>query len=198
MYQVSKKKSLRENPFVPIYRTCNNGSNEEKYKLIKTKELEVPRYIDVELTNNCNFKCRFCPTGTKSMKRTRGFMSDEVAESISKNVEKYKIPGVRFIRWGEPTIHPKYIEIMSRVKKAGALIHINTNGSKLDEEQIKSLLKIPLDSIKISFQGVDSESYNEMRFGGNYEELLKKVKLFSQIRDKFTPPPHVIFRFQQQ
>ncbi|MBQ6976275.1 MAG: hypothetical protein IJS81_06950 [Selenomonadaceae bacterium] len=96
-----------ENKFVEIYRACNNGTNEEKYNLIKTGKLQLPRYIDVELTNRCNFECRFCPTGTKSMNRVKGFMSDKVVNALVDNVAKYKIPGVRFIRWGEPTLPRK-------------------------------------------------------------------------------------------
>lgn len=165
-----------ENKFVEIYRACNNGTNEEKYNLIKTGKLQLPRYIDVELTNRCNFECRFCPTGTKSMNRVKGFMSDKVVNALVDNVAKYKIPGVRFIRWGEPTLHPKYLEIFRRVKNAGAFIHLNTNGATLDAAQIQALVDIPLDSIKFSFQGADITTYNEMRQGGNYVKLLATVK----------------------
>ena len=145
----------RENPFVSIYRNVNGGTNEEKYNAIREGLTYLPSYIDVELTNFCNFRCCFCPTGTKAMKRMKGFMSDEVVDALVENVKKYNIAGVRFIRWGEPTMHPKYIEIMEKVRKAGALIHINTNGSLIDEKQIKKMLDIHRDSIKFSFQGAD-------------------------------------------
>lgn len=62
---------LRTNPFVEIYRNCNRGSNAEKFNLIKTGEVVSPRYIDVELTNYCNFRCCFCPTGTQSVHRVK-------------------------------------------------------------------------------------------------------------------------------
>ena len=62
------------------------------------------------------------------MLRPKGFMSDEVVDALIANVKKYHIRGVRFIRWGEPTLHPKYIDIIKRVKDAGSLVHINTNG----------------------------------------------------------------------
>lgn len=116
------------------------------------------------------------------MQRMRGMMPDDVANAIVENVRKYHIAGVRFIRWGEPTMHPKYIEIMEHVKKAGALIHINTNGSLLDKEQMRRLLDIHLDSIKFSFQGADKGTYNEMREGGDYDRLLEIVRTFYELR----------------
>lgn len=172
----------RVNNFVEIYKMCNNGTNEEKYALIKKGELTVPRYIDVELTNMCNFKCRFCPTGTKSLQRTQGYMSEEVVDMLIANIKKYQIPGVRFIRWGEPTLHPRYIEILKRTKLAGARIHINTNGSLLDEKRISQLIDMQLDSIKFSFQGADEGTYSEMRVGGDYRRLLDIVRKMAEMR----------------
>lgn len=116
------------------------------------------------------------------MQRMRGEMPMNVVEALADNIRKFKILGVRFIRWGEPTLHPKYIEIMDKVKKAGALVHLNTNGSLLDETQIRSLINIHLDSIKFSFQGADEGTYNEMREGGDYLKLLKTIKLFHEMR----------------
>lgn len=106
----------RQNKFIEIYRRCNNGDNAEKYALIKSGALNLPRYIDAELTNFCNFRCCFCPTGTGSMRRVRGYMSGEVVDALIENLKKYKIPGVRFIRWGEPTMHPEYLKIIEKIK----------------------------------------------------------------------------------
>ena len=174
-----------KNPFIPIYHAVNNGTTEEKYNKIYMTgrgQNNIPLYLDVELTNFCNFRCCFCPTGTKSMKRMKGYMPDDVADALAENVRKYKIAGVRFIRWGEPTMHPKYLEIMRKVKNAGALIHINTNGSLMTEEQMNELMDMHLDSIKFSFQGADEGTYNEMREGGDYLKLLNTIRKFHEIR----------------
>ena len=179
-----------ENKFAEIYRACNHGDNRTKLEKIKSGEVAVPRYIDIELTNFCNFHCRFCPTGTNSLQRTRGYMSQKVVESLITNVAQYHIPLVRFVRWGEPTLHSEYITIAKELKSVGAAVHINTNGSRLNDEQMSKLLDIKLDSIKFSFQGADAQSYNEMRHGGNYEKLLDILREFWKLRgDK--PYPYI-------
>ena len=58
---------------------------------------------------------------------------------------------MRFIRWGEPTSHPKMVEFIRAAKKEGVMCHLNTNGSLLNEEKIDQLLEIPLDGIKFSY-----------------------------------------------
>lgn len=100
----------RENPFDKIYRQCNGKSNLEKYNLFNTKCTKVPTHLDVELTNYCNICCNMCPVGTGIMKREQGFMSEEVFEKILHNIRMFHIQGVRFIRWGEPTLHPRFVE----------------------------------------------------------------------------------------
>ncbi|SKB95278.1 4Fe-4S single cluster domain-containing protein [Lachnospiraceae bacterium] len=173
----------RDNPFSQIYKNVNNGSNQKKYEQFKRgKSNLLPSLIDIELTNLCNYKCCFCPTGTNAMQRIKGMMPDNVVDAIIENLNRYKIGGVRFIRWGEPTMHPKYLEIIERVKKTGTLVHINTNGSRLDDKQIKKLLDINLDSIKFSFQGADEGTYNEIRENGDYVQLLKTIRRFYELR----------------
>ena len=116
------------------------------------------------------------------MLRPKGLMSDDVIDALIRNVEKYHIRGVRFSRWGEPTLHPKFIEIIQRLKTAGAVVHVNTNGSTLDKDRIQALIDSGLDSIKFSFQGADEETYNEMREGGDYERLLGIVRTMHALR----------------
>ncbi len=90
-------------------------------------------------------------------------MPDETANRLVSDVKNCHISAVRFIRWGEPTLHPKYLEIMRRIKEAGAMVHINANGSLFTKEAIEEMIDMGIDSIKISFQGADEGTYNEVR-----------------------------------
>ena len=179
---------IRENPFAHIYMQCNNGTNQEKFAWIEGGIVTNPKYIDIELTNNCNFNCCFCPTGTKAMNRQKGFMEMKTVDVIIDSMKKYDIFGARFIRWGEPTMHPHYIEIVKKFKEAGRIVHINTNGSLITDEQIKELINIGLDSIKFSFQGADEGTYNEMRLGGDYKFLLDRISKMVKLRGSSSVP----------
>jgi radical SAM protein with 4Fe4S-binding SPASM domain len=173
----------RTNPFKSIYQMCNAGNSKKKLANLPS----FPRYIDIELTNSCNFRCLMCPTGNLSQSRKKGFMKDEVYYKIFKNIRQYKTP-IRFIRWGEPTMHPKLIHYISTAKQEGILCHINTNGSFLNEDNIAELIDAGLDSIKFSFQGVDRKSYSEMRNIDYYDELIEIMKLFYEIRNDREKP----------
>lgn len=176
-------KKERINPFNSVYEICNSGNS--RYKLNKLPEF--PRYIDIELTNTCNFRCLMCPTGTLSQKRKKGFMKDQIYYQILDELKEYKSP-LRFVRWGEPTLHPKLLDYIQAAKNLGLLCHLNTNGQLLDEDKIQQLIDIPLDSIKFSFQGVDQKTYREMRNIDFYSELLALIKLLYRKRGKKESP----------
>jgi radical SAM protein with 4Fe4S-binding SPASM domain len=177
----------RVNPFTAIYQVCNQGNSTAKLQALPS----FPKYLDLELTNKCNFRCLMCPTGVGTITRHQGLMSPEVFHSILEQIAPYRTP-VRLIRWGEPLLHPDLINCIKELKRAGSIVHMNTNGSLLDEAMMDLLLETELDSIKFSFQGVDKKSYGEMRNIDFFEGLLKKVILLHQKRgNRRTPFLHV-------
>jgi len=128
-----------------------------------------------------------CATGVGSVKRKKGYMEDQVFNKIVKEIEYYKTP-IRFVRCGEPFLHPKIIEYIRILKSIGSIVHINTNGFLLDEEMMDNILDVGLDSIKFSFQGVDRKSYHEMRNKDFFQELLNRVRMLYEKRGDLDKP----------
>lgn len=174
---------MRHNPFTPLYQACNAGNSRHKFDNLP----DFPRLLDVEMTNLCNFRCLMCPTGNFSQKREKGFMSPAVFGRIVEEIAG-RGTGLRFIRWGEPLMNPDLISYLKAAKTAGALLHLNTNGSHLTEEMAHDLLAVPIDSIKFSFQGVDRASYAEMRNIDYFEELIGKIELLTRLRGDADKP----------
>ena len=171
----------RKNPFNEIYAQLNGNDG----------AFDFPVCIDMELTNNCNLHCLFCPTGTGTSTRNKGFMAEEVFQKILENLKGTKV-GLRFSRWGEPTLHPKIIDFFKMAKEDGHLLHLNTNGQLLNETFITNLINTGLDSIKFSFQGVDEKTYQEMRQDSSFKKLLENIKTVYNIRgEKALPYIHV-------
>ncbi len=178
---------MRVNPFQSIYRECNRGDSKRK----NADLIGFPRYIDIEITNKCNFNCLMCPTGTGAHSRPKGMMSDRLYHKIIDELKEYKTP-LRFIRWGEPTLHPKLIDYLRIAHDNGIITHINTNGSLLNKKMISDLIDIPIESIKFSFQGINRDGYAEMRNIDYFDELIHKIKLFHSMRgDNHYPYIHV-------
>lgn len=161
----------RRNPFSKIYSACNSGTNIDKYANL----IDFPRLIDVELTNTCNLRCIMCPTGRNVSIRPQGFMSHGTFEKILRECYRHRCH-IRFVRWGEPLLHPELTRFIGMVKGAGLMCHINTNGMFIDDEFIVKILRLQLDSIKFSFQGVTKEEYEKYRQGAEWERLIINIR----------------------
>jgi radical SAM protein with 4Fe4S-binding SPASM domain len=151
----------------------------------------APSYLDIELTNVCNFACVFCPTGIGIQRRRRGFMAAETFQKIIDEIQGTAI-GMRFVRWGEPTLHPRWIAFLREAKQRDILCHLTTNGSRLDDESMSDLVNMGLDCIRFSFQGVDSRTFRAMRRVDDFSRLLSTVNTMKKCRgDKPRPLIHV-------
>lgn len=74
------------------------------------------------------------------------------------------------------------------LKREGVLVHFNTNGLLLDEKMIEKIIDIEIDSVKFSFQGIDNQTYGEMRNGGSYFQLFNTIKMMYKMRSNRKTP----------
>ena len=171
------------NPWTKIYKECDSGTNKEKYNNLP----DFPRYVDVELTNKCNLHCRMCPTGCNVSMRPTGFMSHGTFTKILMACAAHNCH-IRFVRWGEPLLHPELTRFIGIVKSSGLLCHINTNGMYIDSEFCTKVKNFGLDIIKFSFQGTDKYGYEKMRAGASWEKLILNIKMMHDYRYKGKKP----------
>ena len=144
-----------------------------------------PLFIDVEVTNMCNYRCSFCATSyfPKSMKR--GFIKPEFVKKIIDEGAKKGLYGVKFNDRGEPLLCeelPKYVEY---AKKKGLIdVYFNTNGSLLDKKACRWIVDSGLDRISISIEGTSPEVYEKYRLGGKFENVFSNVSYLRNLRDR--------------
>jgi len=142
--------------------------------------VKFPLYMDIEPTNYCNMDCLMC--SRQKMTRELGFMSLDTLDAILDQSSEFK-PGIRFVGWGEPLLHPELEEFIKRVKARNILLLISTNGLLLNEKNREIILKNHVDTVRISFQGVTKEGYSFMRNNDKYDEILKNITSLMEERN---------------
>lgn len=178
-------KNKRKNSFRKIY------DNPKFINVLKNKKqpAKFPFLVDIELTNHCNLSCLFC--GQQTMTREKGFMAVKTFKKVADECARYKAP-IRLIRWGEPTLHPEFLNFIKYAKKQGLLVHMTTNGLLLNKQKIKKLVNLKLDSLVFSFQGATKKEYQIMRDNQQYEYLKKNILDFIELRgEKKKPYIHI-------
>lgn len=120
----------------------------------------------VEVTDRCNLTCPTCYAGS-SPNYGRHRTLEEIKKMLDVVVANEKEPDVVQISGGEPTIHPKFFEILDYAKSLPIRhLMVNTNGIKIakDPEFAKRLKSYSPDfEIYLQFDSFENEVLQHMR-----------------------------------
>ena len=115
---------------------------------------------NLELTNHCNLKCSFCPTGNGLLARPKGFMEPEVFRRALAGAGPLEF--TLLFQWGESLLHPEFGTLAREAAAHGTRTLVTTNGTLLDERRTDLLLDAGLDRVTVSVDG-DAESHATIR-----------------------------------
>ena len=145
-----------------------------------------PITVMIGTTNLCNLKCLMC--GTKNIRGDRGFINWNTYKRIVDQCVASRVNYITLHTIGEPLLHRDLIRQINYAKQHKLHVLISTNGQLLNSENIEKLLQTDLDVIRISIDGADKETYESIRVGGNYSQLIHNLKLLKRLRDKLKSP----------
>lgn len=128
------------------------------------------KFIYVEITNNCNLNCYFCPS---SKQNNSSFISPKQFEHVIKQVQKYTNTIYLHIL-GEPLLHKDLPLLLSICEKYNLDVRLTTNGTLVCNYDFSCL---KLKKINISLQSLINfdEDYLETYFN-NIKIMLNQVQ----------------------
>ena len=135
-----------------------------------------PFMLMVEPTNFCNLKCPLCPSGNGQMLRPRGTM--ELGD-FEKLVDELGDEVFMMMMWnqGEPYINKCFNQMVRYAHDAGIFTFTSTNGHFVrNDEQAQAIVESGLDEIIVSLDGVDQETYEKYRVGGQIERVFDGIR----------------------
>ena len=136
----------------------------------------LPRVLEVELTQNCNLKCKMC----KSYSKTNGY--EELNESqISVLVDLFKYIETIIYIGGEPLIYKNIETLFDVANKFHIKQEMITNGLLLTKEIIKKIVDYDI-KVTLSIDSLNKDIYENIRVGGNLNTLLQNIKAIYEYR----------------
>ncbi len=141
----------------------------------------------IEPTNLCNLNCRTCVRNVWN--EPMGYMSDAVFDRVISGLAGFSpTPSVFFGGLGEPLLHPRIIEMVTRAKALGTTVELITNGTLLTETLLEKLLAIGLDTLWVSLDGAHPKSYADVRLGAALPRVLENLSHFREIQSRHASP----------
>lgn len=162
---------------------------DDRVRLADAVPLDTPFTLNVFPSEVCNFRCSYCAQslGRKEIFEQYGLgnelMSIETARLIAEQSKafpkKYKL--ISMMGHGEPLCNKRLPEIINIFKSANISdrIDIITNASLLTKEMADGLIDAGLDVMRVSLQGISSESYRNI-CGANidFEKFYSQLAYF--------------------
>jgi radical SAM protein with 4Fe4S-binding SPASM domain len=144
---------------------------------------DFPDQIYVELTNACNARCTIC--ATPAMTRQREVMDFGLFRKIIDECGRNRAFRILPFLHGESLLVPGVLDYFRYIRKVSPESHINltTNGSKLTSGISEAILREDLlDSLILSMEGADRETYERIRVGLSFEEVRANFQRFHSLR----------------
>ena len=148
---------------------------------------DFPLQIDFELNYSCNFTCPMCTWNMESteQKGKQTWFDFEVFKEVIDQGVQEGLKSIRLNYINEPLIRKDITKFISYARNAGILdIYFSTNGSLLTDDIIKGLISSGLPRLQISLDANTKETYEKIRTGGNFDDVIKKALRFLEIRDE--------------
>ena len=149
-----------------------------------------PGSLSIELTDACDLRCPYC--SNPGFPNPRTFMSPEVVEALIASTKTFRVDRVR-VGGGEPTLHPRFAEISSRLSKSGKLFSIVTNGQWRKPGIIEALVA-HYHLIEISIDAGGAQVYEASRPGSDHARLMANMERLRQLRKTAKKAPHLNIR----
>ena len=134
------------------------------------------KHAVVEINNTCNLNCAMCQT--MSATRKRGRMEIDLFRKILVKLSKQGIKTLALHTLGDPLANPRLPEIFEEIRRYNFKTSICTNGLLLDRH-IDTLIEYMdiCPSISFSIDGAKATSYEKIRVGGKFDNILKQLEL---------------------
>jgi MoaA/NifB/PqqE/SkfB family radical SAM enzyme len=146
-----------------------------------------PISIHLDLTNRCNQKCTFCwqrsheKMGLLDLKNE---LSDKKLLSIIDEAAALEVKDWLISGGGEPMLRTKLcVNIMKKIKSYGMFGDIITNGTFLNDENIKELVNVGWDRIRFSLNADNKEIHDSLtQLEGSFDKVIENARLINKYK----------------
>lgn len=147
--------------------------------------------VNIQVTNNCNYKCGMCPfhgegyNGDYFGERAewKKDMTLQEIEEILKKAQDFGVTNIDFTPTGEFFTYKQWREVLSLVQKYKMKAQLTTNGGLLSEQDIKDAVDLGISHMIVSIDSVDYDTYKIVRKPASkqaFENAIQAPILFKQ------------------
>jgi tungsten cofactor oxidoreducase radical SAM maturase len=132
------------------------------------------RKLYVEPTTVCNLTCRTCIRNV--WEDPKAHMEMETFRQLMEQAKAFpELRRVVFSGLGEPLTHPHFLEMVHLVREQDLAVTIGSNGLLLDKAASRELVRLGVDRLVLSLDGVTPGTYAGVR-GATISQVLENIR----------------------
>ncbi|MCK9362513.1 MAG: tungsten cofactor oxidoreductase radical SAM maturase [Syntrophales bacterium] len=154
--------------------------DEREGELIFRPRLPDARKLYIEPTTRCNLHCRTCIRNVWSDPEAE--MSMETFRRLVEGLEVLpNLTRVDFTGLGEPLSHPNIMEMIEAMRRRGLAVSVGSNGLLLNQEKARELVRLGVDRLIVSVDGVRPETYAGIR-GALLFDVIGNIRGLNEVK----------------
>lgn len=138
--------------------------------------------VRIEVTNNCNAHCVYCPR--EKLTRKREFMDMYSFIDVVVQAKELGAELVSLFGFGESLLHKELPEMVSFCTRNFLKTFLTTNGSLLTPDNIFALCDAGLNDIRISIHSIHPEGYRNIHRGLSWNDAMTNTFNLIAVRNK--------------
>lgn len=148
-----------------------------------------PQLLNIAVTDMCNLGCLHCPRTHGEIDLNEMKVDDlkRIIDQVSPYTSQVQVSaGI-----GEPLMFDGLLEVVSHAREKNMDVYMMTNATLLDE-YIEDIFELGLSRLSVSMEGASKETYERIRVGADYDNVLGNVKQLCDERERRnSATPHV-------
>lgn len=135
--------------------------------------LMFPRFVSLEITEQCNLKCKHCYTAAGG-----GKPNSLDIDTIYKLIDELSKYGCEFlaIGGGEPLLYKEIEKVIKYAISKGVEVELVSNGILFSDEMIEKLYNVGLRYVQISLDGESPNTYSKVRGTDFFEKVVNNIE----------------------
>lgn len=140
------------------------------------------RKLYVEPTTICNLACRTCIRNV--WEDDQADMTMETFGALMEGLDGLSsLERVIFTGFGEPLAHPHILDMIQAVRERGIAVSVGSNGLLLDPRMSRELVRLGVDRLVVSVDGVKAETYAGVR-GAMLSAVLDNIRALNEAKQQ--------------
>ena len=162
-----------------------------KFKNFPNRQIdsEFPQHLIIEPVSSCNIRCIMCFQVDESFSKNKdfmGIMDFDLFKKVIDDAVDIGIQAVTFSGRGEPTLNPRFGDMLEYCKDKFFEIKVNTNATRLKEDLMHKIIQSGVTDLVFSIDSYEKDEYESIRVLGKFDEVQSNIKKFKKINDSYT------------